>query len=602
MMRMRVLVMGALLTTLGTFLVFAQSQSTRTATSKQPKLLVLRGGLLVDGTGGAPLSNAVVTISGGKIQSVGREGSATIPADAEVIDTSGKTILPGLVDSHVHLRNFQASAYLYWGVTTVGDLGDPTGWTLAYRAAVEKGRAIGPHIMATGAKFNAPLKPGDNASPGDLQGFKTFLMGVGSATIVTDEASVERAVTAAKKAGVDALKLYTRMDPALLKLAAEAAHRHGLPVFSHHSSAFGTDAILDTGIDVEVHFTPLLPATAPKEIQDRIARGENVQAFHLLDTSKFPALARKMVEKNMFFLPTLRGRYGVIGKHRQEFDRLNTTFVKGPVVAGFPEAVRTRLAATFKPSNAEGIARRVEEEEGFKRVGLFIKQFVDQGGKVLVGTDTGSGAAINFTGAGNALLTAGLPTIEEMQLLSEMGLTPMQVIQAATSWPMEAWRKSKEVGTVEAGKRADVLILNRNPLEDMAAITDIFKVIQGGSVVDREGLATWQETLPKPTSVQADVPNSLVRVPFIDEISPESVAVSQRNGSELAITGENFSKDNLVLINDRLVPAKSQGKDQLAISIPSDLLKKPGLYPLVVVQPGSAGGVSNTFYFIVTPD
>src|ERR1043165_7635451 len=69
------------------------------------KPLVLRGGLLIDGKGGVPLDNAVVVISGGKIQSVGREGSVTIPAEATVMNTSGKTILPGLVDSHVHFRN-----------------------------------------------------------------------------------------------------------------------------------------------------------------------------------------------------------------------------------------------------------------------------------------------------------------------------------------------------------------------------------------------------------------------------------------------------------------------------------------------------------------
>ena len=602
MLKPRFVVGCALAAIFGTVVVLAESQSGRTAPGSGQKVLVLRGGLLVDGTGGTPLSNPVVVIAGGRIQSVGREGSTPIPAGAEVIDTAGKTILPGLVDSHVHLRNFQAMPYLYWGLTTIADLGDPTGWTIAYRNAIEQGRATGPHLLTTGAKFNAPMKPGDNPSPGDLQGFRTFLMGNGSATLVTDTASVEKAVAAAKEAGVDGIKLYTRMDHDQLKAATEAAHRHGLPVFSHHSAAFGTDAILDTGIDVEVHFTPLLPATAPQEIRDRLARGENSQAYDQMDTSKFPDLARMMVQKNMFFLPTLRGRYGVTGKHRQDLDRVNATFVKSPIVAGFPEDVRVRMAATFKPSTADSLPQRKEFDEGFRKVGLFIKQFVDMGGKVLVGTDTGSGGAVNLTGGGTALLTAGLPTHEEMYLLSEMGLTPMQVIQAATSWPMEAWGKSKEAGTIEAGKRADVLILNRNPLDDITATTDIYRVILGGSVVDRDGFASWRDPLPKPTAVQADVPNSLVRVPFIRVISPDSFSVRHRNGSSLTISGENFSTNNLVLINDQLVPAKARGQNELQISVPSGILKQPGMYPLVVVQPGSAGGVSNTNYLIVTSD
>jgi hypothetical protein len=211
---------------------------------------------------------------------------------------------------------------------------------------------------------------------------------------------------------------------------------------------------------------------------------------------------------------------------------------------------------------------------------------------VIAGDDTGAGA-----GSG----TPGLALHLEMRMLGEVGLTPMQVIQAATSWGAEAWGKSKEFGTVEPGKRADLLVLNRNPLDDLSATTDIFKIVQGGSVVDRDGLAKWQETLPRPGAIIDPLPgypNTLMHIPFIDEISPEWVTT--RTAPELTITGENFSKDSLVLLNDHLVPAKSPVEGELRVSIPSALLKKPGTYPLAVVQPGSAGGVSNTFYLIVT--
>src|ERR1700691_936833 len=131
------------------------------AQNQQTKALVLRGALLIDGTGGAPVANYVVLISSGKIQAVGAEGSVTIPGNATVIDASGKTIMPGLVDSHVHIRSYLAPMYLYWGVTTMGDLGNPTGWLLAYRDAIAKGRMAGPYLMATGGKFDPPLRPGD---------------------------------------------------------------------------------------------------------------------------------------------------------------------------------------------------------------------------------------------------------------------------------------------------------------------------------------------------------------------------------------------------------------------------------------------------------
>jgi hypothetical protein len=198
-------------------------------------------------------------------------------------------------------------------------------------------------------------------------------------------------------------------------------------------------------------------------------------------------------------------------------------------------------------------------------------------------------------------------------MLNEIGLTPMQVIQAATKWGMEAWRKDKEAGTLEPGKRADVLVLNRNPLDDITATSDIYRVIVSGTVIDRDGLSKWQETVPKPMLVEDQIPNPMLHVPFVDQMWPELVSPTRKMGSELTITGENFSSDSLVLLNNRLFPAKATlgavtvdgpgGKDlkqdQLRIPIPSDLMKKPGLYTVAVVQPGANGGVSNTSYLIV---
>ena len=177
----------------------------------------------------------------------------------------------------------------------------------------------------------------------------------------------------------------------------------------------------------------------------------------------------------------------------------------------------------------------------------------------------------------------------------------MQVLQSATSWGMEAWGKLDEVGTLEPGKRADVLILNRNPLDDMMATTDIFTIVQGGSVVDREALANWEEVVPRPTLLQERFLNPALHVPFIDQISPELLSVSQGTGSELTITGESFSPESVVLINDRVVSPGSQTENQVQVSIPPELLSAPGVYPLAVVQPGSGGGVSNTYYVMVVP-
>jgi len=149
----------SLIALLPAFGALAQNRLAQQRAQTNQRVLVLRGGLLIDGTGAAPVPNSVITIANGKIQSVGREGSATIPADATVIDATGKTIIPGLVDSHVHLRNYHVQDYLYWGVTTVGDLGNSPGWLVAYRDAIAQGRMPGSYVLVGGNRFNGPLRP-----------------------------------------------------------------------------------------------------------------------------------------------------------------------------------------------------------------------------------------------------------------------------------------------------------------------------------------------------------------------------------------------------------------------------------------------------------
>src|SRR5438552_8908835 len=197
-----------LIALLPAFGALAQNRLAQQRGQTNQRLLVLRGGLLIDGTGAAPIPNSVITIANGKIQSVGREGSATIPADATLIDATGKTVIPGLVDSHVHLRNYHIQDYLYWGVTTVGDLGNSPGWLTAYRDAVEQGRATGSYILNGGNRFNAPLKPEF------VNNLDAELIGNSGNAPITDAASAEREVAKAKQVGQDAIKMRDRLTPA----------------------------------------------------------------------------------------------------------------------------------------------------------------------------------------------------------------------------------------------------------------------------------------------------------------------------------------------------------------------------------------------------
>jgi IPT/TIG domain-containing protein len=134
----------------------------------------------------------------------------------------------------------------------------------------------------------------------------------------------------------------------------------------------------------------------------------------------------------------------------------------------------------------------------------------------------------------------------------------------------------------------------------MHATMDIFRIVQGGNVIDREGLAgKRQEVVPRPGLVAEGFANPALKVPFIDEIWPELISTKDKPSS-VTIKGSHFSKSSFVLVNDQIVHGTVQGDNELRINIPPGLTKAAGVYPLVVVQPGSAGGVSNTFYFMVT--
>jgi IPT/TIG domain len=134
----------------------------------------------------------------------------------------------------------------------------------------------------------------------------------------------------------------------------------------------------------------------------------------------------------------------------------------------------------------------------------------------------------------------------------------------------------------------------------MHATMDIFRIVQGGKVIDREGLASQrQEVVPRPGLVADGFANPALKVPFIDEVWPELISTKDKP-SPVTIKGSNFSRNSFVLFNDQVVRGTVQGDNELRINIPAGLVKAAGVYPLVVVQPGSAGGVSNTFYFMVT--
>lgn len=234
-----------------------------------PQTLALVGGLLYSSPTAPPVHNAVVLISDGKIIEVGKRGEVQIPKDARSIDCTGKTIVAGFWNSHVHfteaawnnattapaatLEKHMQEMLTRWGFTTVWDLGSDPANSLALRRRVESGEVPGPRILLAGDIF--PKNGHPAYLPPEMQ--------------LPEAATPEEAAQMARddlKMGLDGMKLFTgafmgdkpvvNMDTAIVKAAVDVAHAQGKPVFAHPQNKVGLDNAVDGGVDILAHTIP----------------------------------------------------------------------------------------------------------------------------------------------------------------------------------------------------------------------------------------------------------------------------------------------------------------------------------------------------------
>ncbi|MBI3062628.1 MAG: hypothetical protein HYY83_11705, partial [Deltaproteobacteria bacterium] len=170
--------------------------------------IVIQGGRLIDGNGGSPVENATVIIEGNRIKRVA-SGKVDFPREARVINAAGKTILPGLIDNHVHYRDFYGELFLAYGVTTVRDLGNPLDWILAQRDAVNLGKVAGPRIFCAG---------------GGIYGRGWLAHHVVPANPEEARQAIRRFI----EQGVDYAKIHLGVPVEIARSAAEEAHKAGL--------------------------------------------------------------------------------------------------------------------------------------------------------------------------------------------------------------------------------------------------------------------------------------------------------------------------------------------------------------------------------------
>jgi Amidohydrolase family len=537
------------------------------------KVLVVQGGKLIDGTGRAPIENAVVVIQAGKFQAVGRLGEVAIPAGAEVIDVNGKTVLPGFIDGHGHLEDFHGELYLHLGITTCAsiELYQDGPWTRAQKQGTALGKIRGPRIWMSGRAIGA-------AGTGhEAFGSRTFRDNI----IVTTPQEVRAAVQRKKDLGCDILKVNEFLSMDLLKVAADEAHRLEMSVSAHSWDAAGS---ANAGVDAIEHIwsvgyssIPYVPARR-KLAEDRLGGvidQELAGAYY--QTENFDAVIGAMVEHRVAWTPTIAKWLRPLSPSAQRFRERENEILNDPN-ADLPSAVRTvtdnaydKLLKRYTP------AQREQAKIGYDKANEFIRRFVRAGGILKEGSDPPRGMA--------ALLMH-----QALAMDVEAGVPPMKAIQAATLNVARTFKKDKDYGSVEPGKVADLSIVDGDPLQDIWMTQNVKMVVIDGEVIDI-AFKKYKNPIPSFYSYQS-LPLDLEISPLflIEGSGPTTMKVRGRGG---------MWPFHQVMLNGEPLPTSFVSKDELNAIIPPEAIAKAGTYIVTLKCEGEPFPESHRAHLVV---
>ena len=441
------------------------------AQDPKPALTALTNVTLIDGLGGDPSPGMTVLIEGTAIQAVFRTGDKPVPAGTQAIDLGGHYVIPGMFDTHVHLTNLDLTSgrarvdhelkrLLYSGVTTIRDLAGDTRLLGAVKRELLLGRIIGPDIHYASLMAGHDFMMNDlrvaRASAGFRPGQAPWQMVVGP------ETEVRTAVARASGTGATAIKLYLGIDAPVLRAITEEAHRQGLQVWAH-STVFPLrpmDAVR-AGVDVISHVGWL-----PWEDRD-LDPSKNVPYAHTDRKSPIPTYDHQLVQADS---PEMKSLIAVMAEHGTTLDA-TYSYVRTP--AGALDGSVSRPA---RPQHITEIMRAVH------RAGIPIS----------TGTDYFAGEAESFP--------AVFREIE--QLVDDGVLTPGEAITAATLNGARAAGIEDTHGTIQPGKAADLVVLAKDPTEDIRALRSVVLVIKNGKQYPRTDFSvhatgtTPSKTLP----------------------------------------------------------------------------------------------------------
>jgi len=423
------------------------------------KRLALVGGMLITGYEVPPIHHAAVVIEGNTIVAAGPASEIKIPPDTTLVDTSGRAMLPGLIETHGHLVVLGHGSYETWfpwikshggdamltrvmeisarqllmaGVTTTVDLGAPLEPSLRIRDRINKGEVVGSRMLVSGpwiARLSAA------GATGAMQ------VGFGGLNISSSAEAAQQTERLAA-AGVDHIKAHQGLTFDDYKAIVDAAHKHRIRVYAHVYAEPDVRHALEAGVDVLQHVgsAGTAPPYSKELITDIVNAGRPVvvtaahRAWIYQDTTNFPERLED---------PDLKKAFG-------------------------PE-IYAEVQDSLKNWWTLGYFQRTDREMLYRERG--VKQFIESGAVMGVGTD--SGTPMNFHS--EALW-------REIKVHVDMGMTPSRAIAAATRVNAQIIGKGRELGTIEPGKLADVIVVDGNPYFDITALSHVEVVVKDGVV------------------------------------------------------------------------------------------------------------------------
>jgi hypothetical protein len=445
--------LGKLVAIAGTDGMAALAEISQKISGSRAETLAIVGGTLIDGTGAAAVPDSAVLIVKGRIVAAGPRQLVKIPHGATKVDARGKTILPGLWDMHAHFEQVEwGPIYLAAGVTTVRDCGNEFEFITAVRDAIANGRGLGPRLLLAGIV--------DGTGP----------LSLGVERVDTAE-QAKMWVDRYHEAGFQQIKIYSSVQLEELKIVAAEAHRLGMSVTGHIPEGLTAYQGIDAGMDMINHIEYVVDIMRPPLLPSA-TRLDSLRADGDVDVNSPEAkkAVAFLVEHGTVIDPTL----ALFELYSASSEKPVASFEPG--LAKVAPELTEELSFAAPPGPFTGLAEKAEKK-GVEVVGVLHRAGVP----IVAGTDQA---------------VPGHSLHREIELYVQAGFTPMEAIQAATIVPARAMGIDKEVGTIEAGKRADVVILGANPLEAIRNIRSVEFVVTNGVMYDCPQL--WRSVGFKP--------------------------------------------------------------------------------------------------------